>query len=173
MNFVKRHFRKFKGLEQQPKLYESLDTLPIWNWFYAHRKGDLSILIIEPTFHVEGELLVERWNQLNNEFIERFGLSESAKDIRRLENRIAKERIRLIETQNLFIKNRIKILENQLKALKGKYSSSEKHDNELDEEIISMEQFLKREIDPRCLSTTKFYLYRKRMQQFYERENSN
>jgi len=75
----------------QHEVYSSIDELPVKVWFDVLTDGDLSLIIKKGK--IKKKELILAWENLYNEYINRFGLSEGFKknfEINKLESMLAK-----------------------------------------------------------------------------------
>lgn len=104
------------------KTYNSINEMPMFNWNEILSTGDLKYIFKECKGRVS-EKIADLWYELQDQYIERFGLDE--KFIKKL--RLLKEKADLnyefILTKDKFINTRIGIVDADLKALDSGASS--------------------------------------------------
>ena len=98
--------------------FESIDDLPIKAWFNIHKTGDYRSLLKEVITIDEEDFdrLFDLWKVLYDEYIERFGLSESFKDDLNKQVEIAKLKADLIITGKRHLRTIIRIKEEELNS---------------------------------------------------------
>ena len=98
------------------KTYNSIEFLPIWNWYEILKTGDLKHLFINGKGRVS-ENITELWDKIQDEYINHFGLDE--KFIKRI--KLLKQKALLnyefIITKDRFINTKLSILEADLDEL--------------------------------------------------------
>ena len=98
------------------KTYQSIEFLPIWNWYEILKTGDLKHLFISGKGRVN-ENIGLLWDSLQDEYIEVFGLDE--KFIKRI-NLLKQKAIlnyEFILTKDRFINTKLSILDADLDEL--------------------------------------------------------
>lgn len=105
-----------------PEYYDSIDLLPIMNWNKIHETGDMTHLLVkkEKMNDEQIKLLLEVWRKLYDEYIDRFGFSESFQDMLTEKIKIGKLKLKKIITGDESISNFIRVHEIKLEALKSK-----------------------------------------------------
>jgi len=141
----------------QPKCFESIDDLPILNWFEIINKDDYSWLFIDrpinPCSPLNSKVL---FRSLYNQYLERFVIGKS-NDIKEKEIEIALLKSELLLTKNSYLKTLIQIEQLELDSLQNSLADTK---STLDEDILAIELGLNRPVlDPRTLPTSKFYIY--------------
>jgi len=107
-----------------PDHYDTIDELPMIKWNKIHKESDPIHLLKQARSVSLNELqkdeLQKIWEELYNEFINVFGLSESLKDIMELELKIARLQMKRITSDDAAVLNFINSLQKQLNALREK-----------------------------------------------------
>ena len=142
------------------KYYNTIDTLPIFNYSKISEFEDLRYLIIQPDYfelpkitEKETAELFKAWEHINDEIIDYVGISEDYKSILRIKKAIALMKVELITTGDKSLETLI-----ELKQIELKNSYPQKK-NELDESIIYIESVLKIPIDVMTCSVKKYFSY--------------
>ena len=142
------------------KYYNTIDTLPIFNYGKISELEDLRYLIIQSDYfelpkitEKETEELFKAWEHINDEIINYVGISEDYKTILRIKKAIALMKVELITTGDKSLETLI-----ELKQIELKNSYPQKK-NELDESIIYIESVLKIPIDVMTCSVKKYFSY--------------
>lgn len=142
------------------KYYNTIDTLPIFNYGKISELEDLRYLIIQSDYfelpkitEKETEELFKAWEHINDEIIDYVGISEDYKSILRIKKAIALMKVELITTGDKSLETLI-----ELKQIELKNSYPQKK-NELDESIIYIESVLKIPIDVMTCSVKKYFSY--------------
>jgi len=148
-------------------IYNSTETLPIYNWIKIHETGNLNYLFIQedyskiPTiFKTE---LIEVWLDLNQQVFNEFGFSKDFERYFFLMKARIKFRSHLIISGDRFIKNEINLLTADISSLTDKTEKQK-----FDHVVISIEKFMSKEVDPRKTSVKKYYNYL----EFINKQNS-
>ena len=99
--------------------WDSIDTLPIYNWMKVHESGDFAYLMRSKSKVAEWELkgLEKVWRKLYENYIERFGYSESFVQIMEKKREIALLIVRQIEKNDKSMNTFITIAEKELEEL--------------------------------------------------------
>ena len=142
------------------RYYNTIDTLPIFNYGKISELEDLRYLIIQPDYfelpkitEKETAELFKAWEHINDEIINYVGISEDYKSILRIKKAIALMKVELITTGDKSLETLI-----ELKQLELKNSYPQKK-NELDESIIYIESVLKIPVDVMTCSVKKYFSY--------------
>jgi hypothetical protein len=142
------------------KHYDSIENLPIWNFYKVKETGLLTYLIIDEGQHGAGITdkfsleLLEVWKSIDSRFITEFGMTEKFTNRMLLEKRILLLELDVIIKGDSLSKAR-------LAAEKMKLDSS---DNEvkalsINEIIVSVEKFMGFSINDRICPVQKFFGY--------------
>lgn len=142
------------------RYYNTIDTLPIFNYGKISELEDLRYLIIQPDYFELPEIteketaeLFKAWEHINDEIINYVGISEDYKSILRIKKAIALMKVELITTGDKSLETLI-----ELKQIELKNSYPQKK-NELDESIIYIESVLKIPVDVMTCSVKKYFSY--------------
>lgn len=135
--------------------FNSIETLPIWNWWKIAETGNLIYLhILEDYEGKEDFSLIELWNKLQDEYLDEFGITTEFREILTLKKRWINAKSNYLITGDRFILNEIDEIEIDIKD-----TMSTKIMVKKDETIIMLEQKLSRELDPKEVSVKKYYNY--------------
>lgn len=96
--------------------YQSIEFMPVWNWFEILKTGDLKHLFISGKGRVS-ERLGELWDTLQDEYITEFGLDDKFKKKLRLLKEKALLNYEFIITGDRFINTQLSIVDADLEEL--------------------------------------------------------
>ncbi len=142
---------------KQLNVYRSIDDLPIKRWFSVQKTGDVSFILteqreIEPAEEVE---LWSIWENIFNEYMERFGLSEEYKED--LQNKIdlANLKADFIISGDRYFKTMIRVQEEIIRA------NQDDSGKEFELEILlaKMSKFYGFKLTSRELTVAEYYSY--------------
>jgi hypothetical protein len=164
---VKKLLRRSQNLKARkpsprtPKVYSSIDELPVYLWDKVNSTGDLSYLLIKRKKITEKQraALKKVMDKMHDEFIEEFGLSDSFKSITRNRIEIAQMKMQYVIEGDGSVLTFIEIaqqeLDEQLKETKKVNFIQSK---------ISIERSLKLpfQINIHTTSVKEFYTYFKK-----------
>jgi hypothetical protein len=141
---------------KQLNCFRSIDELPIKIWFDIHSSGDYRLLLKGITKEeCDFERLYDYWKELYNEYIERFGLSESFLENLNLQIEIAKLKADLLITGKRHLRTIIKIKEEELN-----YGNTRvKKPLGLEELLARMSKFYSFKLESKELTVTQYYSY--------------
>lgn len=142
------------------KYYNSIENLPIWNFYKVKETGDLSYLFVDEKQHGEAMLkaiakeVFEAWRAIDDRFLFEFGLSEQY--VNRL---ILEKKINELELDVLIYNNSISRA--RLKAEKAKVEGIKEGEGKADltEVLVNIEKFMSFSIDDKKVSVNKFFGY--------------
>ena len=144
------------------KYYNTIDTLPVFNYGKISELEDLRYLIIQPDYfelpkitEKETAELFKAWENINDEIINYVGISEDYKSILRIKKAIALMKVEMIMTGD---KSNETLIEIKQLELKNYYPQKK---NELDESIIYIESALKIPVDIMKCTVKKYFSYLK------------
>lgn len=142
------------------KYYNTIDTLPIFNYGKISELEDLRYLIIQSDYfelpkitEKETAELFNVWENINDEIINYVGISEDYKSILRIKKAIALMKVDMITTGDKSLETLIELKQIELK------NSYPQAKQELDESIIYIESALKIPIDVMKCSVKKYFSY--------------
>lgn len=102
---------------KQPKHYTSIDDLPQYNWRMISEKNDLSFLLINKHQKFDKVKIGKVFEQIKDEYIDTFGISDNYKKILELRKDITCLQLEMAATGDRFIENSIDIATIELKKL--------------------------------------------------------
>ena len=146
------------------KVYTSLEELSIWHWNEANKTGDLKHIIKKGK--PSTETLNEAWIMLNNEHLERYGISELYQKILKKKKQICKEQADFIITGDRILLNSIGLGKSELKRLED-----EQQETDLYNVIATLDKEFGRSIDPKETSVVKFHSYINLINKKHERQD--
>ncbi len=142
------------------KYYNTIDTLPVFNYGKISELEDLRYLIIQSDYfelpkitEKETAELFNVWENINDEIINYVGISEDYKSILRIKKAIALMKVDMITTGDKSLETLIELKQIELK------NSYPQAKQELDESIIYIESVLKIPIDVMKCSVKKYFSY--------------
>jgi len=148
------------------KTFDSLSTLPIWNFFKVKLGGNL-IYLLDIENHEEVNItkkdiqeLYMKWEELDAEFIDRFAMNQEFINRCLIEKTILLLKLDELTSKDPFIKNRIKAEE---KKLEEENSSGEKFD--IDKTVGFVEKYVGFQLDVFKTPIAKLYSYINQMQE--------
>lgn len=148
------------------KLYSSLSTLPIWNFFQVKIKGQLIFLLDLPDHSEETiskeelDELAKHWEKLDEEFIGRFTMNQEFINRCLIEKTILLLKLEELTSDNPMIKNRIKAEEMKLKE-----ESLSTDEFDIDKTVSHVEKYMSFQIDVFTTPVAKLYSYINQMQE--------
>lgn len=140
--------------ELQHKTYNSLDLLPVFNWWQIHETGDLKWLFLEPLKAKPSEYLSELWELLCNQYFDKFGLTKNYINIIELKTKIALLICERWTTDDASIEAIISIEKTKLNELINKSAKSDFLATK-----VFIETKLKFQINLHTTSVTEYYSY--------------
>jgi len=148
------------------KTFDSLSTLPIWNFFKVKNGGNL-IYLLDIENHAELTISKEEieelhilWEKLDIEFIDRFAMNQQFMNRCLIEKTILLLKLEELTSTDPFIKNRIKAEEMKLEEEKV---VNEKFD--IDKTVGFVEKYMSFQIDVFKTPIGKLYSYINQMQE--------
>lgn len=158
-DFFWRTFKK-KPEKIYAKIYRDISELPIWNWVQIMKKKDLKYLYKDDDYgHLKSqESFVEVWDEMYLDYLNRFGLTNDYMDVLEKRKLIAKKQIRIAVYNDTAEQTFLEIEELELEDMLKKYDKYEFTDN-----LANLEASLKFIIDPKVLSTEKYFSHIKRI----------
>lgn len=133
--------------------FNSIEDLPIWNWWKISEEGDLKYLFIKGEGKVTGEVY-ELWMDIQQEYFDNYGISEGLKETLKLKLEWIKEKAKFISTGDTFHRMKCNMLEVEMNDT-GSGSGLLTNDDT----IIFLEEKLGREVDPQNISVKKYTDY--------------
>lgn len=139
------------------KTYNDINDLPIQNWFKIHKDEDYGALLTEKKELTNDDIikLILLWDVLNNQFIDRFGLSDEFIQEMDIRDKIAEYQADWIITKDNYYNTLIKVEEGKLKMF---VNDTEEY-QDLEKTLAKMSIHYKFKIDSRGLTTGQYYSY--------------
>jgi hypothetical protein len=155
------------------KPYKSIKTLPYWLFDRARDTGDLRYLLILDSYedldsikgHDNGALL-KIWGDLFDSYLDHFGISKDLQKIVQLKRDIAVLSAEAILYNQPYKMTFVFVKQKQLELLQKDNDSSKSL--KFEEQVVSLERWLKIRIDEKTVTTVKFLTY---LQQYNEEAN--
>jgi len=108
-------------------MYTDIYSMPIYNWFKLLDTGNMGFLNVESTMmpfkkvkQEDSQDLLDLWHELNNQFFDEFGQSQSSVNILEKKIQLGILKSKFISTQNKMNLTLIEIKENEIEALTPK-----------------------------------------------------
>lgn len=133
--------------------FNSIEELPIWNWWKVSETGSLSYLRKDGNYNKDCYPF-DNWLNIQNEYLEIFGRTSQHQSFIRLKKKWIEKKADYIITDNRFCLTELDIIESDLSEVTNTNGNTKK-----EETIIFLEQKLGREIDPKNISVKKYYDY--------------
>ena len=136
--------------------FNSIDELPIWNWWKVAETSNLAYLQKADKYDKEDYSLVAYtlWNKLQNEYLEVFGITEDFRQILALKKKWINKKTDYLITGDRFNLTEIDIIEAEINETMNEKIKVNKEDT-----IIVLEQKLSFPLDEKKLSVKKYYNY--------------
>ena len=135
--------------------FNSIDELPIWNWWRIAESGNLIYLhkgnYDKEDYTYEAYLL---WNKLQNEYLDEFGITDEFRQILELKKKWISKKTEFLLTGERFKLTEIDMIEAEMSE-----TSSIKTANKKEDSIIILERKLGFPLDDKILSVKKYYNY--------------
>lgn len=141
----------------QHKTYNDINELPIRNWFKVHKEQDYSFLLMDNKKLSDDEVVdaMLLWDVLNNQYLDRFGLSDEFRLEMDVRNRIAEYKADHIITKDNYYRTLIKIEESKLKIFAKDDTDNEK----LERTLVKLSKGYGFKLDSKDLTTEQYYSY--------------
>ncbi len=143
----------YKKDSKQHNCFTTIDELPIKIWFDVHKEGDISLIIKKGK--IKKEDLVNIWDDIYNQYIKRFGVSEGYKKNLAIRKKIALLQADFIITGQRHYKTLINIEKTQLEEEKKEIEKP----FELESMLAKISKFYGFKLNSRELTTTEYYSY--------------
>lgn len=134
--------------------YDSIENLPLWNWWKITETGSLSYLYKDENCKKDTFHLHKVWNNIHDEYLEGYGLTEDFKSVLKLKQKWIEKQNAFIQTGERFKLTELDIIEAQIKEYTNTGKVVSKEDT-----IIFLEEKLSREINPKELTVKKYNDY--------------
>ena len=146
----------------QGKLYETIDFLPIYNWWQIHKTHDFAWLYLNKPVKVgkyTNRVLRTQWRRVYDGYIAQFGLSDNYLKIVELMKEIAALKVQRMESGDRTLNTFIKIAEYNLSELQKENTSK---DGDFFDTKTALEENVGFRIDPHVISVAEFYSHIRR-----------
>ena len=153
------------------KYFETLDDLPIYNFWKVRETGDFVYLFEDFKNEEAGKLtkrkvwkgvLAELWRKMDAEFIENFALTDEFFNRLLIEKKIINLQLDYMLTKSSVIRARLK---GEQQKLELNYQNEEFKPVKLHEFIAGIEKYIGFQINEKEISTNKVYSYVKQMKE--------
>jgi hypothetical protein len=142
------------------KYYNTIDTLPIFNFSKINETEDLRYLVIQSDYfelpkitEKDSKELINIWDKINDEILNYVGFSDEYKTMLRIRKSIALMKVEMITTGDKSNETLIELKEKEL------LDAMPKIKHELDESIIYIESVLKIPVDVMKCTVKKYFSY--------------
>jgi len=136
--------------------FNSIEELPIWNWWKIAETGNL--IYLQRLDFYDGEnysfKAQELWNKLQNEYLVEFGVTDEFRQVLELKKKWIDKKTDYLLTGERFKLTEIDIIEIELNE-----TINDKIIVDKDDTLIMLEQKLGRELEPKSISVKKYYKY--------------
>lgn len=135
------------------KFYESIEDMPIYNWFKVNN-GDMRFMLIKQTAKYDGVKAREYFDKIYAEYIDVFGISESYLKVIELKKNISVLQIEMAITGDRILKNFIKMAQIELNQINSKTNKT--NTNEVK---VHLEKYLGFRLNEKETSVKEYYTY--------------
>jgi hypothetical protein len=153
------------------KYFESLDDLPIYNFWKVRETGDLVYLFQDwksdeaeaaSKRRVWRSVLVDLWRKMDAEFIENFAMTDEFFNRLLIEKKIINLQLEYMISKSSVVRARLK---GEQQKLELNYHNEESKPVKLHEFIAGIEKYIGFQIDEKKISTNKVYSYVNQMKE--------
>ena len=134
--------------------FNSIDELPIWNWWKCSETSNLIYLHKNSDYKKEDLSLFELWEDLNNQYFDEFGIGDRLVELMRLKKKWIIKKADYLLNENRFALTELDIIEAEMQDNSSSANMAKNSDT-----IIFLEEKLGREINPKEISVKKYYDY--------------
>ena len=145
-----------KEISFQDRVFNSIEEMPIWNWIKVLETGKLEWIFIKGKGRVTKKL-AEHWLNLQQQYIDEFGLDEGYKQKLRLMNRLKNLNLDFVLTRDRSLLNEITMIEIDLEVTDTQQPMS------FYEVVDHVEKYKGFSLDPKKTSVIKWYYSLKNM----------
>ena len=134
------------------KIYNSIEEMPVYNWFKCIDLKDYSYCAIDKN-DIDLEKCKEAFSNLYNEFLDTFGINESLKQVIELQNEITILKIDKVLTENNSLQTFIELKQielNELLTVKSEKTKTYK---------VEIEKFLGFRLNEKEVTVKEYYEY--------------
>lgn len=146
------------------KCWVSIEQMPIHNWQQILKTGDLKFIFKSQSGRVS-KRIGDLWLELQQQYIDEFGLDEHFKKLLRLQKKLIRLRMDYVITGDRFLLNLIKITERDIDVLNQ--GEAAKFYDQLD----AVEKYKGFAIDPNTFTVIKWYYALKNMSKHGETDS--
>ncbi len=168
MKLLKKFYQWLSKKQEKPlqdKYFTSIEDLPVWNWWKLHEKNDFKTVLRRSKDKIDNRV-IEVVKELQNEFIETFGVDENYASFLRKQIQIELLKIKILKTKDRIYENDIDILEIELEELTNK-----EYDKGINSATISVEKWMGFKLDVKKISTFEYYSYIKAIEKAVKVKN--
>ena len=133
------------------KYYDSIDNLPLWNWWQIQDTGDLGYLCEE--YSEPEEDLKDVWYKIQDEYLQEFANKDRLRRIVKLKKELIEQQSKYVEEGDRHAKMMAQIAMADLE-METDVGTSPKSNT-----IIFLEEKLGRELDPKRVTVRKYNEY--------------
>lgn len=139
----------------QTGYYNSIEILPLWNWWKIAETGNLVYLYKREIYKGEDWSLSDKWDIIMNEFLNDYGLTPEYQELLRLKKEwIEKRTDYLLNGMDRFLMFESELIEIDIKDAMSIKIKAKKEDT-----VIMLEEKLGRELDPKKITVKKYHDY--------------
>ena len=164
---------KIKSFLFPVKFYDSIENIPMWNYWKIEETSDLKYLAIgknyDKQFFYHNLKAADAWTKVNGSYLDVFGVSDHYKDILMLKRDIALN-------EYAWERNREPIARVYAREAKKELEAIQKGDNtraDMNEQIFIIEKEMGFEVDPKVMTIKRFYSYIKGINNLAKKVNKN
>jgi len=150
-------------LHRKINFYESIDTMPIYNFHKFMVTQDYIWLLLDPEQNIKPkheEKCNKKWEAIYDEYLEHFGISKNYQKVMTQEDKVTKLTIQRWLKDDKTLEAIIKIEKMKLAELTGK----KKKGSTFEEDVAVIEKYRGIGLDPKKTSVKMFYTYVKLME---------
>ena len=133
--------------------YDSIDTLPIWNWWMIAQSSNINYLRMDGNLKKKTDY-VEAWFIIQDEYLEEYGDKDALRKMLTLKKDWINQQVKFIVDGDRAALNMANII-----AIDMEDESSPSGYMKREDTIILLEEKLGREIDPKIISVRKYNNY--------------
>jgi hypothetical protein len=134
--------------------FNSIDELPIWNWWKCSESGNLIYLRKNSNYEGEDYSAFELWEDLNNQYFEEYGIGIRLIELMKLKKKWIIKKVDYLVNNNRFALTELDIIEAQMQDNADSGSTVKNSDT-----IIFLEEKLGFPLDVKKTSVKKYYDY--------------
>ncbi len=156
----------FKKLE----CFNSLEEMPVWNWFQIQKTNDLKYMLVKTRKVSEREVLQlqQALKKISNEYIDTFGISDEYRRILELNRDI-----KVLEIDFILTKDRSKLTMIELKKAELKATVNGGSKMSIEKIKMQVDKYMHYNVDLKTVSVKQFYTYLEGIKEEYQQKQSN